>query len=76
MVIHGHIHNGVVVPEGNLSLPDGTEVTILVRSGSDLTGDKMSPDQQSRYRDALAEIDAVVNENPGDTRQFGVSLLP
>jgi hypothetical protein len=31
MVIHGHVENGVVIPHGNLSLPNGTEVTIVLR---------------------------------------------
>jgi len=31
MVIHGHVENGIVIPHGNLSLPNGTEVTIVLR---------------------------------------------
>jgi hypothetical protein len=31
MVIRGHIQNGVIIPHGNLSLPNGTEVTIVLR---------------------------------------------
>lgn len=66
MEIHGHIHNGVVVPDDVLSLPEGTEVTILVRNISSTNGEAMSTDERARYLDALARIDAVANENPGD----------
>jgi hypothetical protein len=66
MVFHGHIQNGVVIPHDNLSLPDGTEVTITVCTGPPAEGAAMSADEKSRYLDALARIDAVGNENPGD----------
>jgi len=28
MIIHGRVHNGVVVLEGGLTLPEGTHVTV------------------------------------------------
>ena len=67
MVIQGHIQNGVVVPNGSISLPDGTEVTIVVRTLSQSSDGTMSPDVHQRYGEALANIDAVANENPGDS---------
>jgi hypothetical protein len=66
MVIHGHIKNGTIVPEAGISLPDGTEVTIVVREPAPAGGDGMSPEQRGKYLAALASIDAVPNENPGD----------
>jgi len=66
MVIHGQILNGAVVPEGELSLPEGTKVTILVRAETPPINGAMPPNKQARYLDALAKIDAVANENPSD----------
>ena len=67
MVIHGHIENGVVIPHDSLALPDGTEVTITVREEQAAGVDAMSEDERSRLLGALARIDAMANENPGDT---------
>lgn len=67
MVLHGHFENGMVIPDGNISLPDGTEVTITVRT-CPLTGDDaMSEQERKGFLGALARIDAVADENPGDT---------
>ena len=49
MVIHGRIENGVIVLSEMISLPEGTEVTIMVR-------DDMKPTDSSR---ALASPAAV-----------------
>lgn len=67
MVIHGHIENGVIVPHGAVSLPEGAEVTIVLRDDSVLESDRMTPEQRATYLAGLAEIDALPNENPGDT---------
>jgi hypothetical protein len=67
MVIPGHIQNGMIVPDGAFSLPEGTEVSIVVRSGPVADGNAMSAEERRRYLDALARIDSVPNENPGDT---------
>jgi predicted DNA-binding antitoxin AbrB/MazE fold protein len=32
MVFRGRVENGMIVPEGPISLPEGTEVTIIVRA--------------------------------------------
>jgi hypothetical protein len=66
MEIQGHFQNGMIVPHDGLSLPDGTEVTITVRYG-DPRGSMMSPAELERYLAAMARLDAVTNENPGDT---------
>lgn len=68
MEIQGHIENGVVVPHGGTNLPDGTQVTIVVRQTVQQKGRVlMTPEERQRYLEALARIDAVPNENPGDT---------
>ena len=67
MVLHGHIKNGMIVPDGNIFLPDGTEVTITVHTYPQTADDEMSEQERKRYLGALARIDAVANENPGDT---------
>ncbi len=67
MVIQGHIQNGVVVPTDALTLPNGTEVTIMVPGSFPAPPGTMSDEQKSRYHKALAKIDSVPNENPGDS---------
>lgn len=67
MVIRGRVEHGVVVLEGNTSLPEGTDVEVVVRAGLSADGGAMSQEQRKRYLEALARIDAVPNENPGDT---------
>jgi hypothetical protein len=67
MVVQGHIQNGVIVPGENLALPNGTEVTILVPVNPPSSNNLMSPEQRVKYLAALKRIDAMPNENPGDT---------
>jgi predicted DNA-binding antitoxin AbrB/MazE fold protein len=68
MEIQGHYENGVVVPHDGLSLPDGTAVTIVVRPTTQPRKVVlMTPEERQRFLEALARIDAVPNENPGDT---------
>jgi hypothetical protein len=66
MTLHGKIQNGVVVLDGGTSLPDGTEVAVLVPITS-ATDDAASAAERERRRKALAEILAIPDENPGDT---------
>ncbi len=67
MEIQGRYENGMIVPNNSLSLPDGTEVTIVVREQTEPSSDVMTTEQLRRYHEALARIDAVPDENPGDT---------
>jgi hypothetical protein len=66
MVFQGHIENGVVIPHGVVPLPDGTQVTIMVREESSAISSPMSETDQQRYFSALAKLDSIANENPGD----------
>ncbi len=66
MEIQGHYQNGLIVPHDGVSLPDGTEVKIIVRDPPNRRR-VMTEEERSRYLAALADIDAVPNENPGDT---------
>jgi len=67
MEIQGHYQNGMIVPHNGVSLPDGTEVTIIVREPLQNRSSMMTEEERKRYLKALAEIDSVPNENPGDT---------
>jgi predicted DNA-binding antitoxin AbrB/MazE fold protein len=67
MEIQGHYQNGMIVPDNGVALPDGTQVTIIVREQAQKSSQKMTDEERRRYLEALAEIDAVENENPGDT---------
>jgi hypothetical protein len=67
MEIQGHYENGIIVPHDGVLLPDGTEVTITVRPKLQQNVQMMTDDERRRYLEALAQIDAVENENPGDT---------
>ncbi len=67
MVIHGRVQNGVVVLENEVSLPEGTEVTVVVRAPAEATGERMSDEQRRRLREARRHFESLPNENPGDT---------
>ena len=72
MVARGRVQNGVVVLEEGVRLPEGTAVTVLpepdvFESEVGVPSDRMTEDELRRYREALAEIDSLPNENPGDT---------
>ena len=66
MQVHGHIQNGLVVPDSSIALPEGAKVTIVVSEGATSLPEVMTAEELARYHRALAEIDAVPNENPGD----------
>jgi hypothetical protein len=66
MEIPGHIQNGQIVPDQPLALPDGSEVTIVVPAKNVADQTAMTAEQRARYLNALAQIDALENENPGD----------
>lgn len=67
MQINGHYENGMIVPHDPVSLPNGTEVTIIVNEALGQSAPKMSAKDRDRYQAALARIDALQSENPGDS---------
>ncbi len=70
MIAKGRVVNGVVVFDQGTSLPEGTVVSIVpARPTPSVTDprDVMSEEQKERLQAALARIDALPNENPGDT---------
>ena len=67
MVLQGHVENGVIIPDEGISLPDGTEVVITLRDNQTKHSDAMSEMERKHYLAALDRIDAVANENPGDS---------
>src|ERR1044071_3005939 len=71
MTFQGKIHNGVVVFNGPVNLPEGTPVTVWPEqatsprpSGHD---EKMSEDEHRRIMPIMDRIAALPDENPGDT---------
>jgi hypothetical protein len=71
MQVHGHIQNGLVVPDGSIALPEGARVTIVVNEDATSQRDVMTAEELARYRRALTDIDAVPNENLGDNFSGG-----
>ena len=67
MEIQGHYQNGMIVPHDGVSLPDGTEVIIIVSEQPQKQATMMTDEERSRYLAALARIDALPDENPDDT---------
>jgi uncharacterized membrane protein len=67
MVIRGRVQNGVVVLEDAVSVPEGTEVTVVVGTAPEAAGDSMTEENRRRLREALRRIESLPNENPGDT---------
>lgn len=65
-MIHGHVQNGAIVPDMGISWPDGTEVIISLRATPQAPNDRMTQQERNQYLAALARIDAVANESPGD----------
>ena len=67
MTISGRIQNGVVVPDSDLKLPEGSIVTIVTPADAAPPESRMPDDQKRRQREAFARLDALPDENPGDT---------
>jgi hypothetical protein len=56
MVIHGRVHNGVVVLEGGLTLPEGTQVTISCPA---------APSREPSGRKRRVSLPLVPSHRPG-----------
>ena len=67
MVIRGRVENGVVVLPNEVSLPNGTEVTVVVRAETPESEETLAPEERRRISEIMDSIAAMPNENPGDT---------
>ena len=66
MVIRGRVENGVVILEQNTTVPDGTEVTVIISSNFNGSPEAMTDVERQKYREALDRLDALPNERPDD----------
>lgn len=68
MIIPGRVENGVVVLQDGISLPDGTEVSVVVaRAPRATSAERMSDDERRRVLEIGERIASLPDENPGDT---------
>jgi predicted DNA-binding antitoxin AbrB/MazE fold protein len=68
MVIRGRVQHGVVVLENQVSLPEGTEVTVEVCAAPKATGERMSEQERHRILEIMDRIAALPIE--GDPEPF------
>jgi hypothetical protein len=66
MVIRGRVQNGVVVLEEAVSVPEGTEVTVVVAAPQATSGDVLPEAERRRIQEIMDRIAALPDENPGD----------
>ncbi len=66
MIIRGRVQDGVVVLENEVSLPEGTPVTVVVRAEPETMSERMSNEQRRALRETRQHFEALPNENPGD----------
>ena len=65
LVIAGVVQNGVVVLQDGASVPEGTQVTVVVRAGAPAA--KLSEAEHRRIVQVVEGIAALPDENPSDT---------
>ncbi len=66
MVIRGRVEKGVVVLEEQVSLPEGTEVTVLVRAASEEANQGALAAERRRVLAIMDAIAAMPIEGAGD----------
>ena len=59
MVLRGLVQNGVVVLEKDVSLPEGTEVTVVVRAAPEAAPERMSEAERRRILEIMDRIAAL-----------------
>jgi hypothetical protein len=67
MDIPGRIQNGVVALPSDISLPEGTEVTVVVPARPEAAKEVLSEAEHRRILEIMDRIAALPDENPGDT---------
>jgi hypothetical protein len=69
MLIPGRIHNGVVTLQGDISLPEGMEVTVVAPAASRAVGEVLSEAERHRVLEITDRIAALPIE--GSAEPFG-----
>ena len=59
MTFNGHIENGLVVFDGPLNLPDGTEVTVIVSAGKVTDGEEDVPTIYEQLKPFIGKIEGL-----------------
>ena len=54
-VFSGRVHNGAIVPEDGVMLPEGMQVTVLLDNGDDSF--EVSPEQEEELLEATAGVE-------------------
>jgi hypothetical protein len=66
MVIRGRVQNGVVVMENEISLPEGTEVTVVVRTGPEAADEAGMEAERRRVLEIMDRIAGLPLEGQGE----------
>jgi predicted DNA-binding antitoxin AbrB/MazE fold protein len=77
MELEGVVQNGVIVPQGECSLPEGTKVRI-VPNGADETGTASRAEggtEDARVRHAAAFVQSIVDAKGSDQLPDGYDFL-
>ena len=76
MVVQGVVHNGIVIPNEPLAVPEGTQVTIAIESpSSDQTNASMPP-RQGGWLKGQVTIAPDFDELPDEIREaFGMRMF-
>jgi hypothetical protein len=67
MVIRGRIQNGVVVLDADATVPEGTEVSVVLPPAPEPANETMPEAERQRVLQIMDRIAALPDENPGDT---------
>jgi hypothetical protein len=66
MVVRGRIHNGVVVLDADVSVPEGTEVTVVVPAAPPAAGEETLDAERQRVLQIMDRIAALPIEGIGE----------
>ncbi len=66
MVIRGRVENGVIVVDGDVSLPEGVEVSVVVPETAHASDDTMNDEERQRIGAIIDRIAALPIEGPDE----------